>query len=76
VSATVVELKRMLRGAVPVVESTVSQMGRLEVSTEKNGAGEAEDVMLTSTRPADPDPLTYVREAGLGVAVSGVGATI
>src|SRR4051812_47133207 len=39
VSQTVVELNRRLFGAVPFVESTVSQMGRLAVFKEKNGAG-------------------------------------
>ena len=38
-SATVVEVKRTFLGTVPVVASTLSQIGRLVVSTEKNGNG-------------------------------------
>ena len=49
VSATLVVLNRMLFGVLALVESTVSQIGSVVVSTEKNGAGLAEDVTLTST---------------------------
>ena len=59
-SATLVELKRRLFGALPVVESRRSQLGRVAVFTEKKGFGSvfSVEVMLTSTNPAVPEPLT------------------
>ena len=73
VSATVVELNRRLRGADPFTESTVSQIGRVVVSTVKNGVPE-EAPTTTSARPAVPEPFTYVKAADVGVTVNGVGA--
>lgn len=58
VSATTVELNRTLLGTVPESESAVSQGGRVEASTVKNGAGLEAEVMLTSTLPAVPEPFT------------------
>ena len=74
VSATVVELNRKLRGAEPFTESTVSQIGRVVVSTVKNGVPE-EAPMRTSALPAVPDPFTYDMAAEVGNAVNGVGAS-
>ena len=52
----------MLADALPEMESTVSQIGRLLVSTEKNGAPEVAPTE-TSLKPGVPEPLAYVSEA-------------
>ena len=57
-SATTVELKRTLLGTVPESESAVNHGGKVDASTVKNGAGLEEEVMLTSTLPAVPEPFT------------------
>ena len=58
VSQTLVEVNRRLFGVVPLVESTVSQIGRLAVFTEKKGAGFESELRVTSTFPAFPEPRT------------------
>jgi hypothetical protein len=44
-------------GTVPLIASTVSQVGRLLVSTVKNGAGEELELTATVTEPGCPEPL-------------------
>ena len=58
VSAIPVVEKRGILGVKPVTESTVNQMGREEVSTEKNDGVAKLDVTETSDLPAAPDPIT------------------
>jgi hypothetical protein len=64
--------------AIPEVELTVNQGGRLAVLTEKNAPG-TEDVTLTFAVAADPELFTYVSEmlgaAGTGVTVNGLGGS-
>jgi len=69
VSATDVDVKRNERGTVALTESTVSQIGKVVLSTVKKGAP-AEEVIAISERPGVPEPFTYVSEAELGVATS------
>jgi hypothetical protein len=58
VSAIPVVEKRGILGVRPVTESTVNQMGRDEVSTEKNDGVDKLDVTETSALPAAPEPFT------------------
>ena len=56
-SATLVDVNRKLRGTVPLVASTVSQIGNVVVSTVKNGVPAAAEIAM-SARPAELDPFT------------------
>ena len=62
--------------AVPVVKFTLSQAGKLVVSTWKKGDGWALEETTTLAVAMVPEPLAYDSEGVLGVAVSGEAATI
>src|SRR5947209_5212962 len=55
-SATLVLENRMVLGTEPVRESTVNQIGKDVVSTEKNAPGTEPEETVTSTFPAVPEP--------------------